>query len=253
MSNIFFGGIEKKATAEILIKEKVSGMMSWLEYSPALLESCDTLPLVFDCGAYSLLLSARDIEQYAQFIVSIGNRGIWYASPDCIGNQQKSNENRVYLLSLLPSFLHNRILYIYQYGSDLKYLYKGLEEHKRIGIGGLVPLFKKNDRSVAYQKLLTVVKIICQFDCDCEPHYFGMGGLDVIRMFQRYHSSFTVDCTTWLLSAVNGKQINWKGQQCKVKKSKEDILVENIRTMQNWMDKPEEKAENKEYMQLCLL
>lgn len=236
MSTFYFGGIEKRVTAQILGQEKAAGMMSWLQYSPTLMSACieSKLSLVIDSGAYSIFLTESDIERYAALIILLGESVIWYAAPDCIGDQKKSNENYVHLLSLLPESLHSRILWIYQYGSDLKYLYKGLEQHRRIGVGGLVPLFQRNDRSVARQAVISLARVIGYFDC--VPHYFGLSIPDVLADLHQYHEDFSVDSSTWLIGAKYGRLINNRGQQRPACEggydfSKEAILSQNIRTM----------------------
>lgn len=139
MSRFYFSGIEKVATAEAIVKCNAAGMTSQILYSDNLIAACGDMPLVLDSSAYSIDLSKEEIERYARLICNLGERCIWYANADKIGDQAKSNENYAYLLSLLPPSLHDRILWIYQYGSDMSHLYEGLRQHKRIGIGGVSP------------------------------------------------------------------------------------------------------------------
>jgi hypothetical protein len=102
---LYFSGIEKKATAHVLVQEKASGMISQLLYNPALLTACADIDLVMDSGAYTKELGRQDIESYAALIIKLGLRCTWYAMPDVIGSQEKSNENYRFLLSLLLTIL----------------------------------------------------------------------------------------------------------------------------------------------------
>lgn len=47
----YFSGIEKFATAQVLVKEQASGMISQLLYRENLIAACKKIPLVMDSGA----------------------------------------------------------------------------------------------------------------------------------------------------------------------------------------------------------
>lgn len=254
MSTFFFSGIEKRATAAVLVQEQASGMMSQLLYSPALLAHCEGIPLVMDSGAYTKELSKQDIEQYAALIVSLGERCLWYANADVIGNQAKSNDNYAFLLSLLPDYLHPRILWIYQQSSDIKYLYAGLEQYQRVGIGGLVPLLKL-DRPKAKQRILSMAATVKQYGRFA--HYFGLSVPDIISELHQF-GEFSVDSTTWLMGGRYGLLINNQGQQRPAAQggynfSTSAILEQNVRTMRAWVEGTPKKTVRSPYVQLSLL
>lgn len=243
MNTFYFSGIEKSATAEALVREQASGMMSRLQYSPRLLEACGGIRLVMDCGAFSKPLTRADIEQYAHLIVTLRERCEWYAAPDCIGDQQKSNENYTFLLSLLPPELHYRVLWIYQQSAPTKSLLQGLEQHSRIGIGGLVPLLEDRDR--AYHIISRLAHIVSTYPV--VPHYFGITSYEIIKMLTTVHADFSVDSTTWLIGAKYGRVVNHVGQQRAARDGGYDyppdaLLRQNIRTMRKWIEHAEKRS-----------
>lgn len=244
MKTYYFGGIEKQATAQILQSQHAAGMMSQLLYSPALMEACDGLTLVMDSGAYSKELTEEDIAAYASLIIQLDDRCIWYANADCIGDQEKTNRNYDYLLSLLPERLHSRILWIYQYGADLEYLYQGLRTYERIGLGGLVPLLKMSDKTLAYQAIIRLAGIVQQ---RAEPHYFGLSIPGIIEPLHGFHKCFSVDSTTWLVGGKFGLLVNREGKQRPASDggynfSTAAILEQNVRTMRQWVERPVKRS-----------
>lgn len=242
MSTLYCSGIEKAATARMIGDEHAAGMMSQLEYSPELFQACldaGITQLVFDSGAYSKKLSHKDIERYAGIIRATHEHVLWYAAPDCRGDQEQSNANYAYLLSLLPETLHTKILWIFQYGSDLEYLYAGLHAHQQIGVGGLAALFAHEDAAVACQRIGVLATIIEQ--AGVVPHYFLATRKRVIEKLCAIHQEFSVDSTTWLVGTKYGKMINARGQQIHAHTagfsfSGEDLNGQNIRTMRPWVD-----------------
>lgn len=243
MATLYFGGIEKKATADILMNMKMSasGMMSQFQYSQQLLSDCGTIPMAMDSGAFSKVLTRQDIEKYAALIMANAARFEWFANADVIGDQAKSNENYTFLLSLLPRYLHESVLWIYQQSADRRYLYEGLNQHVRIGVGGLVPLCEENDKQYARGILQELASLISQYRVF--PHYFGLSSVDLIKMLHDYHPDFSIDSTTWLVGAKYGRAINDKGQQVTANAgglnfSKEEILMQNVRTMSKWIVRP---------------
>lgn len=243
-STLFFSGIEKAATADILVREDASGMMSQLLYRPQLLAACGNIPLVMDSGAYSKELTKRDVDGYAALVQRLGKRCIWYASCDVIGDQEKSNAHYHYLLSLLPEDLHSRILWIYQASAPISYLYQAVREHVRIGVGGLVPLFQSPNKALAYQKIREVAGIIMGAGREIVPHYFGVSIPQVIQELHGYHRVFSVDSTTWLIGGKYGLLVARNGKQQSAKElgydfATEELLRQNVRTMKKWMEKPE--------------
>lgn len=239
MSTFFFSGIEKSATAAVLIKESAAGMMSQLLYRENLLTDCGSIPLVMDSGAFTKELTMRDIEKYASIIQKLGDRCIWYANADCIGNQEKSNENYKFLCSLLSPDMQERVLWVYQVSAPISYLYQGLQEHKRIGIGGLVPIFRSPNKSAAYYLLRQLATIIAEYDAD--PHYFGLSAYEACLKLRDYHRRFSVDSTTWLDGVKYGLLIDKKGKQVSASEmgydfTNEALLSQNVRTMRKWVE-----------------
>lgn len=243
----YFSGIEKDATAKVLVDERACGMMSQLLYRDSLLVACKDIPLVVDSGAYSIELTRKEIEKYAALIGRVGRRVIWYAAPDKIGDQERSEENYHYLLSLLSEEMQSRILWIYQASAPVSYLYRAVREHKRVGIGGLVPLFQAPDKAMAYQKLHEVISVIAGSEVE-DTHFFGASRLETIRKLQGYQLQgslrrFSIDSTTWLVGGKYGLLVSRNGKQQSAKEMgydfvNEELLKQNVRTMKSWMDLP---------------
>jgi hypothetical protein len=243
MSTLYFSGIEKAATAQVLAEVGAAGMMNRLQYSESLMAACDDCHLqnlVMDCGSFTRPLTPEEIVDYSLLIQRLGDRFIWYANPDVIGNQEQSYINYRYLLSLLPEGLHDRVLYIYQYGADLSYLYQALEQHQRIGIGGLVPLIQ-SDRIKALHVIVQLADIIARYGVT--PHFFGLSTLSIIDALHNHLSDYSVDSTTWLAGSRYGLLINSRGQQHAARElgydfDRDSILKQNIRTMRKWVEGP---------------
>lgn len=236
MSEFYFGGIEKASTASVLVQERAAGMMSRLEYSPRLLEACGDIKLFFDCGSFTKPLSRQDIEAYARLIIHLAQRGELFAAPDAIGDQRKSQENYDFLLSLLPVELHNKVLWIYQYGSPLASLYSACEQYKRIGIGGLVPLLANVER--ATHQIARLASVVSSYP-HVSPHYFGVTTCSIVRMLAAYHHDFSVDSATWLVGARFNRLITAHGQQINAGHTpRHETLARNVRTMREWIHRP---------------
>ncbi|SRR6266581_1579938 len=244
-ATMYFSGIEKRTTADVLIAENASGMMSICQYTDQLVHDCKSISLVMDSGAFAKELTRQDIERYAQVILKHHARFAWFANCDSIGDQVKSNENYRFLLSLLPEHLHVQVLWIYQQGTDKRFLYDGLNQHTRVGIGGLVPLFSKN-KGYAMAILQEIALAVRQHHVS--PHYFGLASVDILRTLHQYHDDFSVDSTTWLVGGKYGAAINATGQQVSANAggfcySTHEILSQNVRTISKWMQAPARQRE----------
>jgi hypothetical protein len=249
MSTHYFSGVDRPEFARILSKKKACGMINRFRLTESIVQVCrqskDSRWFI-DSGAFTVsALSMQQIESYAEMIIQYGDLFEVYANCDKIGDQEQSNKNYVYLLSLLPVELHHKVLWIYQYGSDIRYLQDALVLHRRIGVGGLVPLLHENyDRAMILIKELALM--IAQ--ADVEPHYFGIGGLDIIKQLKRIHPSFSVDNTTWIAAASNGACINREGKRIPssdlssifgLSFDVDERLAQNVKIMKAWMDEPE--------------
>jgi hypothetical protein len=239
LATLFFSGIEKAETARILSTVSGSaGMMSFLQYSDHLFAACESygLRLAMDSGAYTRPLSRKDIERYASVICALGGRCEWYAAPDHIGDQLQSNANYRFLLLLLPSHLHHKVLWIYQVGSPLTYLDEGLERCERIGVGGLVRLVTQEGGKA---ELISIAERIASRNG--EPHYFGLGQQRALRRLATIHEGrFSCDSATWLVGAKYNRLIRNDGTQVSSERTGFDfapaeILAQNVRTMKKWV------------------
>jgi hypothetical protein len=241
MSTFFFSGVNRRGLVYLLRGVQAAAMVSFLDCSRSVRWALEDMSLDFavDSGSYTKPLLPHEIRQYAAFIEQMEGRAAWYAAPDVMSNQEASNENYRYLLSLLPRYQHQYVLWVYQYGSDMAYLREGLREHERIGIGGLVPLITGNPQQ-AKSAILSIAKIIKEHHVT--PHYFGLGSASIIKALRDIHEDFSCDSTTWLLGGKYGIAIDSWGQQRPANEGtgynwdKDAILRQNARTMQKWIN-----------------
>jgi hypothetical protein len=232
--------MDRTSFLHILHKEQAAGMVMRFVLTERMIETLRALRLrmVMDSGAFVKDLTHEDIESYAQMIIQYADLFEWFANCDKIGDQEQSNANYAYLLSLLPEALHHKVLWIYQYGSPLHYLDEALATHKRIGIGGLVPVLKQ-DAARAHRLIVDLAMRIA--GTGVIPHYLGSSSLEVIKKLHEYHEDFSVDSTTWLVGARNRELINREGKRfpstlagCDF--STEECLAQNVRTMRRWVE-----------------
>jgi len=257
MSTFYFSGIEKAATAKVLGEMQATGMMSRLQYSDDLMQVCNdlNLVLVMDSGAFTRPLTRAEIRAYALLIIKLGARCLWYANADVRGDQVQSHANYQHLLSLLPEELHSRVLYIYQYGADLRYLYEACAQYQRIGIGGLVPLLQSQDSAKAFQVIVQLAHIIANYPA--VPHFFGLSTVSIIHALHDILPDFSVDSTTWLAGSRFGRLINNRGKQQSASElgydfDQEAILKQNVRTMRKWVEGPTQAKKAVAMLQMSL-
>jgi hypothetical protein len=240
MSTLYFSGMDRPSFLQILHKEQAAGMVMRFVLTERMIETLRDchLRMVMDSGAFVKDLTQEDIESYARMVILHADLFEWFANCDKIGDQEQSNANYAYLLSLLPEALHHKVLWIYQYGSPLEYLDEALATRKRIGIGGLVPVLKQ-DAARAHRLIADLARHVAS--AGVSAHYFGASSLDVIKRLHEHHEDFSVDSTTWLVGARNRELINREGKRfpstlagCDF--STEECLAQNVRTMRRWVE-----------------
>lgn len=264
MSTFYPSGIDRPEFARIAARKAGAGMINRFQLTDSILQMCRQYPdarWFVDSGAFTKVLTQVDIASYAQLIIDLADLIEVFAAPDVIGNQAQSNQNYTYLLSLLPEHLHSKVLWIYQYGADTRYLQEALAIHVRIGIGGLVPLLDADyERGSAC--ILALTSVIAK--AGVQPHYFGIGSLELIQKLQAAHPRFTIDNSTWIQAAKNGTCINYQGKR--IPKSDlmrifgvnfdiDECLAQNVQTMNDWltpMQQPKRRKKDKGQMSLDL-
>jgi hypothetical protein len=257
MSTLYFSGVDRPEFAHILGRKKAAGMINRFDLKAKLIQECRRYSdgnWFCDSGAFTKpVLTTRDIQEYAELINVYSDIFRCFANCDEIGNQIQSNKNYDYLLSLLPDEHHKKVLWIFQYGSSLQYLEEALTQHQRIGIGGLVPLIRDDyERGTAL--ILEIANFIASRNAHAVPHYFGIGGKDLIESLKRIHKNFSVDNSTWIQAAKNGECINAKGKRISTRElsaifgvdfTVDECLAQNVSTMRQWVEGPITKRNNK--------
>ena len=230
-------------------------MMSFLQYSPRLFNECRAygLSIAIDSGAFSVIVSEEMMERYAHFIYEHAHECVWFANADCMQDQQGSNKNYQFLLSLLPSSLHQKVLWVYQIGSPLSFLEEGLERFAMVGIGGLVHAFNQNEER-AEQQLMQVARLVAQKGR--MSHCFGMTRFrQLLKLNEILQGEYSCDSSTWLIGSKYGLMIRDDGVQISAKHfsfSPEDLLRQNVRTMRKWVEQPMEQPTTNHLFQAAL-
>jgi len=263
MNVLYPSGIDRPEFARIAARKAVAGMINRFQLTDGILAICRQYPNVrwfIDSGAFTVPeLTVEHIESYAEMIVLYHDLFEVFANCDKIGDQEQSNKNYARLLSLIPVELHSQVLWIYQYGSGIKYLQEALTEHKRIGIGGLVPLLDADyERGSAL--ILEIAEMVAAAAVDA--HYFGIGSFEMVKKLKRVHSqrsSFSVDNTSWIKAAISGDFINNVGKRIPssdltrvfgVSYDTDDRLNQNAAMMKSWMDESDFRPKRKKQVEL---
>ncbi|MBO0790284.1 MAG: hypothetical protein J2P36_04970, partial [Ktedonobacteraceae bacterium] len=205
---------------------------------------CEGLTLTMDSGAFTKCLTRADLERYAQLIIELQDRFLWYANGDKVGDQGQSTLNYAFLLSLLPSNLHEKVLWVHQVNAPLAELDRALKCHKRLGVGGLVPLFAQDPRAGEQQLLALASRVAA---AGVEAHYFGIVRPGLIRRLQEIHGgNFSCDSSTWLVGAKFRRLIREDGRQVPMKGFRltpKEMLAQNVRVMLSWLELEPVKVE----------
>lgn len=232
-----FSGFDHIEFVPALQKNQATGMFNVLDARPELLEALDLYPghWVLDCGAPQ---NNTDLEGYADFITEHGDRFKWISNLDVIGNQRQSNLNYERLLKRIPSQLHSKILWVYQYRREtLRDLKPYLREHGPfIGVGGLMKLVKGDTELKNLWYAMDEMGEIFM-DLDCQGQFFCVGNY---RTLIRYASAPFVrscDSTLWLCAVRSRELLDIRGRRHDATlwgHDKIQNLESNVRIIQGW-------------------
>jgi len=152
--------------------------------------------LFIDSGAYSAWSKGVhiDLENYGEFILRMEDKLSVHANLDVIGDPIATWENQRMLeaMGLEP-------MPIYHYGEDIKWLKRYLDKYEYIGLGGMVPISKKD-------LVEWLDNVFSNYLCDCngsprvQVHGFGLTDFDLMLRYPFY----SVDSTTWLIYGSHG-------------------------------------------------
>src|SRR5437762_3940019 len=151
---MYFSGVNRPVFFELLARQHAAGMLNARSArEPAVLRACREYPsvlLTMDSGAFQ---GNRDLEAYVQCIQQLFHRLQWYTSLDVLHDQEATDMNYKMLAHLLSSEQVAKLLYVYQAQScgshwcragDLEALRRVADQHRFLGIGGLVSVLNRN-------------------------------------------------------------------------------------------------------------
>ena len=204
---------------------------------PKLLAAYDrfpTLPLYLDSGAFQ---GNTDVGGYRKVIERIGERFVWVANLDSIGNAHTSNANYRALTHALPPHLADKVLWIYQ-GGCLKDLAAHAHERPIVGIGGVVPIIVDEGLDAAHTYVKRVGEVVQE--AGSHAHLFGVGSPYLLQALNRETWMASVDTSKWLLGYKAQELLLASGQHCSatqlgLRLSRAECAANNIRVLREWI------------------
>lgn len=180
--------------------------------------------LFIDSGAWTAYTKGVeiDIDEYCQYINSIGDWITVVAEVDKIpgrfGRPVTDEEaaeapiiswnNYIYMLDHVDKKYRDKIVPVFHYGEDFKYLeqileYKFEDGHsiKYMGLGAIADLDSPSDRYRWFDHCFRIIKN--SSNPDIKVHAFGMTSLNILKDFPIY----SADSTTWVMASSHGNII----------------------------------------------
>ena len=213
--DLYFVGTQNKEHDEYMIKKNCSRLFSYAEKPFYTIKRYLEHPnkLFIDSGAFSIANKVRrgknlTIDDYIEFINS-NTRPDLYASFDVIprplttetakNSAEQSLNNYLYMLDKLDK--PEKLIPVYHYGEDFKYLYQILKGYngykpKYIAYGGRGGVHTNK----LYESLDQFFKIIKVEYPEVKTHAFG---ITVLKLLEKYPFT-SCDSTSYLKTAVNG-------------------------------------------------
>ncbi len=239
MPTLICSGVDRPDLVALLAKVGVVGMVNAQDAcQPKLLEaygSFPTLPLYLDSGAFQ---GHTDLLGYRKVIEQIGQRFVWVANLDAIGDPRQSDANYRALVKALPPHLADKVLWIYQ-GGSLVNLAAHARERALVGIGGVVPIIMEQGVDAALTYLKQVGEVIGREDA--QAHIFGVGSPYLLQALAREEWVLSVDTSKWLLGYKAQELLLASGQhrsatQLGLRLSRAECAANNIRVLHEWLN-----------------
>lgn len=235
MKKYYFSGIDRPQFIELLAREGAAGMVNAKQaLQPAMLEAYLRWPdvsLVLDSGAFQ---GNIDLAGYAEVIRRIGERFLWFANLDVIGDQAKSDLN---WSSLCEIGLEPLWVYQVEGGKDLEYLKRQAYALKFIGVGGLVPVIKRGVTKAS--ELVGNIGEVLR-SVGATAHFFGVGSPVILREYSNKPWFSSADSQAWLsgfkaqeLIREDGARVSSTGFGLRLTKS--ECAAQNVRQIHGWM------------------
>jgi hypothetical protein len=236
MSTYYFSGIDRASFVKILASEGAAGMVNACNATqPAMIEAYrrwPEVPLVLDSGAFQ---GVTDVTWYAEVVHKVGDRFVWIANLDVIGDQSASDRNwhELYKMDCEP-------LWIYQVegGASLRRLEKEVDSNGKsiIGIGGLVPVIKRSVDEAMYL-IQDIGEILRPW---CRAHFFGVSSARILAEFGREPWFASADSQSWLSGMKARELFTRDGRRVRcddlgLELSREECAQQNIRQVHTWM------------------
>lgn len=213
--DLYFAGIQALELDEYLSSKNAHRLFSYADKPKKRLQMFhDTQSKIFmDSGAFGVAHSNKEItiDEYIQFINETPRVNL-FACLDVIPwpqldthtakeSAEKSWENYCYMLEHVKPEYKDKIVPVYHYGEDFKYLYQILKGYngykpKYIAYGGRGGVHTNK----LYESLDQFFKIIKEEYPEVKTHAFG---ITVLKLLEKYPFT-SCDSTSYLKTAVNG-------------------------------------------------
>ncbi len=244
MPTLICSGVNRPDLLALLDTERVAGMVNALDAcQPKLLAAYDrfpTLPLYLDSGAFQ---GNTDVGGYRRVIERGGERFVWVANLDVIGDARESDANYRSLMRTLPPHLAEKVLWIYQ-GGCLAELAAHASEQGLVGVGGVVPIIREQGVDAALAYLKRAGEVVQE--AEASAHIFGVGSAYLLQMLSRERWVQSVDTSRWLIGYRAMELLLASGGQCSatqlgLRLSRSECAANNIRVLHEWAhSEPEE-------------
>lgn len=213
--DLYFAGIQALELDEYLSSKNAHRLFSYADKPKKRLQMFhDTQSKIFmDSGAFGVAHSNKEItiDEYIQFINETPRVNL-FACLDVIPwpqldthtakeSAEKSWENYIYMLEHVKPEYKDKIVPVYHYGEDFKYLFQILKGYngykpKYIAYGGRGGVHTNK----LYESLDQFFKIIKEEYPEVKTHAFG---ITVLKLLEKYPFT-SCDSTSYLKTAVNG-------------------------------------------------
>jgi hypothetical protein len=241
MATIFYSGVDRPDLLSLLVAEKAAGMIN-ANYArhPRLQQAYSRplpIPLVLDSYKFQ-----NDISRYTEIILQVGMHFRWMSNLDVIGNQRVSDQHFEYLQAHLPAHLAQKILWVFQPGGSLHELEDMARHRHLIGIGGLVPLLKRQEHEAVLRYLFSVGERLQSVGA--QAHVFGLSSPSIIFRIRHCLWLASIDSSKWLIAYRASKVVRTNGTgQCRASElglclTPQEMAANNIRVMRFWLLAP---------------
>jgi len=216
---MYFSGLNRPPFFEILARQQAAGMLNALSArEPAVLRACREYPsvlLTMDSGAFQ---GNRDLEGYVRCIQQLFHRLQWYTTLDVVHNQQATDANYKILSRMLTEEQAAKLLYVYQAQSrgshwcrtgDLETLRRAADQHRFLGIGGLVSVLNRNLQE-AMDLLAAIGEVL--ISTNTEAHLLGAGNYSLLAAFSSARWFRSADSARWLQGLSSGLLLTCDGR-----------------------------------------